>query len=418
MRRTHRKLLMGIAVAATAAIGLSGCSGTSSADSGDKVTLQYAIWDKNQQPAMDKIIDAFEDDHPSITIETQLTPFKDYWTKLQTAMKGGSGPDVFWMNGPNFKLYAANDQLEPLDVDASSYSQALVDLYTLDKTTYGAPKDFDTIGVWYNTELFDAAGVEYPSEGWTWDDYRNIAEELTDKDAGVWGSAAALNDQQNYYNTIAQAGGEVISSDGTSTGYGSPEALTGIGFWVDQIKNGVSPTQQQMIDTSPEDMFTSGKVAMYWSGSWSAVAYHDNKAIADHVNVAPLPKGPTGNQSVIHGLANVVNSASAHKDAAKEFALFASGEEAAEIQAEAGAVIPAYNDTQKTWVESMPDYNLQVFIDAMDTAVPYPASQNTAAWTSIQDQTLSQVWALALDPKKGLESLATKMQTALDAEQK
>jgi len=418
MRRTHRKLLVGLAVAATAAVALSGCSGTTSADEGGKVTLQYAIWDKNQEPAMNKIIKAFEEDHPNITIETQLTPFKDYWTKLQTSMKGGSGPDVFWMNGPNFKLYAANDQLEPLDVTSSDYSQALVDLYTLDGTTYGAPKDFDTIGVWYNTELFDAAGVDYPSDGWTWDDYRDTAEKLTDKDAGVWGSAAALNDQQNYYNTIAQAGGYVINEDGTKTGYDSPEALKWINFWVDQIKDGVSPTQQQMTDTTPEDMFTSGKVAMYWSGSWSAVAYNENEAVADHVDVAPLPEGPAGNQSVIHGLANAVNAASAHKDAAKEFALFASGEKASQIQAEAGAVIPAFNGTQQTWVDSMPDYNLQVFIDALDTAVPYPASQNTAAWPSIQDKTLSQVWALTLDPEEGLSTLAKKMQAALDKEQK
>jgi multiple sugar transport system substrate-binding protein len=208
----------------------------------------------------------------------------------------------------------------------------------------------------------------------------------------------------------------VISPDGKKSGYGSPEALEGVNFWVDQIKSGVSPTQQQMTDTSPEDLFTSGKIAMYWSGSWSAVAYHQNDSIAKDVDVAPLPAGKTGNQSVVHGLANVANAKSANVDAAKDFAAFASSKEAAEIQAKAGAVIPAFNGTQETWVKSMPDYNLSVFTDALTTAVPYPASKNTAAWTSVQNQILSQLWALSTDPQAGLQQLAVQMQAALDKE--
>lgn len=72
-------------------------------DGGDeKVTLWYAVWNKDQVPAMEKIVTAFEQSHPNIDVKVQLTPF-EYWTKLQTAATGGSAPDVFWMNGPNFE---------------------------------------------------------------------------------------------------------------------------------------------------------------------------------------------------------------------------------------------------------------------------------------------------------------------------
>ncbi|UAJ79210.1 sugar ABC transporter substrate-binding protein [Leifsonia sp. ZF2019] len=417
-RHHHRRArLAALLTAALAVTGLAACS--SEGDDRGPVTLQYGIWDPVQQPAMQKIADAYEKENPGVTVKIQVTPFSQYWTKLQTAVTGGSAPDVFWMNGPNSKLYASNGVLAPLDgVDTSKYSEGLTDIYTVDGKLYGVPKDFDTIGVWYDKALFDAAGVAYPEAGWTWDDYLATAKALTNPEAGVWGSAAALNDQQNYYDTIAQAGGSVISADGTTTGYDDPKTREGIQFWIDQITSGVSPTLEQMTDTSPEDAFLSGTIAMYWSGSWSANKYGQDPAVRDHVDVAPLPRGPEGNQSVVHGLANVANAKSPHLDAAKKFAVFASGEQAAGIQAASGAVIPAYEGTQQAWIDAYPSFRLSVFTDALDTAVPYPASINTAAWTAIQDQTLSQVWALSISPEEGLATLAKKMQAALDKEKK
>ncbi|WP_447911889.1 ABC transporter substrate-binding protein [Microbacterium phyllosphaerae] len=422
MPRTSRRALGALAASAAAVLALSACSSQAGGESssGGDVTLSYAIWDENQKPAMEDIAAAFEKENPNVTIDIQVTPYKEYFTKLQTAATGGSAADVFWMNGPNFPLYASNGQLAPLDdagIDAADYPQGLIDLYTFDGKLYGAPKDFDTVALWYNKELFDAAGVDYPTAGWTWDDFTAAAAALTDPATGQFGVAASQYGQENFYNSIAQAGGEVISADGTESGYGSPEALAGIELWTDLIEAGSSPTAQQMTDTNPEDFFLSGKVAMFQNGSWGAIAYGDNADIADTVNVAPLPEGPEGNQSVIHGVGNVANAKSPHLAEAQAFAAFASGEEAAQIQAESGTVIPAFNGTQQAWVDALPQYDLQVYIDALDTAVPYPVSKNTSAWTSIESEVLSQVWSGAVTPAEGLKDLAEQMQTALDAEQ-
>ncbi len=115
---------------------------------------------------MQQLATAFTQENPNITIDVQLTPWETYWTKMKAAATGGAAPDVFWMNGPNYQLYATNGVLAPLDekiaedkVDLSAYPKALVDLYTVDGKHYGLPKDFDTVGLWYNKELFDAAGV-------------------------------------------------------------------------------------------------------------------------------------------------------------------------------------------------------------------------------------------------------------------
>lgn len=418
--RRRPQALAGIALAATAMVTLSACSSSGgAAEDGGEITLTYNTW-QGQEKAMEAIADAFTEEHPNVTIDIQVTPYKEYFTKLQTAATGGSAADVFWMNGPNFQLYAANGQIAPLDdagIDSADYPEGLIDLYTFDGKLYGAPKDFDTVALWYNKEIFDAAGVAYPAAGWTWDDFTAAAAKLTDPATGQFGVAASQFGQENFYNSIAQAGGEVISSDGTKSGYGSPEALAGIELWTGLIEAGSSPTAQQMTDTSPEDMFLSGKVAMFQNGSWAGGTYAANPDIADKVDVAPLPAGPEGNQSVIHGLANVVNAKSAHLDVAEEFAAFASGEQAANIQADTGTVIPAFDGTQQAWLDAVPQYDLQVYIDALDTAVPYPVSKNTSAWTSIESEILSQVWSGAVTPEAGLQDLAEKMQAALDAEQ-
>ncbi|BDZ54648.1 ABC transporter substrate-binding protein [Agromyces marinus] len=419
-RRAASRRIAAIATAATALLALSACSSSDDTGAGgEAVTLEYGVWDQKQQEAMEDIADAFTAEHPNVTVNLQIAPYKEYFTKLQTSVSGGSAPDVFWMNGPNFQLYASNGVLEPLDdagIDTAAYPEGLVDLYTYDGSLYGAPKDFDTVALWYNTELFDAAGVEYPEAGWTWDDLKEKAAALTDASTGTYGIVATQYGQENYYNSIAQAGGEVISADGTTTGYDTPEALAGIELWTDLIAAGSSPTAQQMTDTSAEDFFLSGKAAMFQNGSWAAGAYAGNPDIADKVDVAPLATGAEGNQSVIHGLANVVNAKSEHVEVAKEFAAFASSEQAADIMAETGTVIPAFEGKQQIWVDALPQYDLQVYIDALETAVAYPVSKNTSAWTSLESEILSQVWAGNVSPEDGLAQLAEEMQAALDAE--
>lgn len=151
------------------AVLLTACGGGETASSGNAnqpVTLRYMIWDQNQVPAMNQIITEFKKTHANIDVKVDVTPYDQYWTKLETAVTGGSAGDVFWMNGPNIVKYASNDVLLPIDdqisadkVDLKNYPDALVALYTVNGKHYALPKDFDTIGLWYNKQLFDAAGV-------------------------------------------------------------------------------------------------------------------------------------------------------------------------------------------------------------------------------------------------------------------
>ncbi|WP_214409741.1 ABC transporter substrate-binding protein [Sphaerisporangium fuscum] len=413
--------VMALLCAGAMVAGLAACS--SSGDGSDgPVTLTYGYWDnQNQKQAVDKIIATFEKSHPNIKVKPQFTPNKEYWTKLQTAAASGSAPDVFWMNGPRIGLYASQGALMPISdriakdkLDMSKFPQSLNELYTLEGKQYGIPKDFDTVALFYNKDLFDKAGVKYPTADWTWDDLRAAAAKLTDSAKGVYGIGAPAWNQTQYYDTMYQAGGYVISPDKKKSGFGDPASIQGLQFWKDFLDKKQSPTVQQMTDTDPTVMFQNGKLAMFYDGSYDSSFYYRTQGL--NWDVAPMPKGPKGNQSIIHGLANVIYAKTKHPDQAWEFVKFLASEEANRIQAETGAVIPAYEGMADTWVKSMPGHNMQVFVDARDGAVPYPISRNTAAWARPEVDAITKAFTDGQQVAPIAQQFAATMDAALAQE--
>jgi len=418
MRRTAL-----MAAVATSAILLTACStstnggSTETADKDTTAEISYAYWDATQKDAIDQIIAEFNEEYPNITVKSDVTPYSEYFGKLQTQASSDTLPDVFWMNGPNFQLYASNDKLEPLPdaIDPADYPQALTDLYSYDGARYGAPKDYDTVAVFYNKALFDEAGVEYPTDDWTWDEFHEKAKAISDAlgSQGVYGTVNGLTGgQEVYYNTILQAGGEIIA-DGKS-GYDSPEAIRGLQFVADLIADGSAPSLEQLSDTPQNVWFVNGKSAMFWSGTWSNAELRES-AIVDQIGVAPLPKDERA-ATVIHGLANVASKASKNKAAAEAFLTFLASERAAVIQAEAGAALPAFNGTQDAFVASAP-YDLQVFLDeAENSSFPYPVSKNTAAWNKLENELLPAAFSGERPVAEVAKELAEKMNAALAEE--
>jgi multiple sugar transport system substrate-binding protein len=396
----NRKSLLPPALVMVAVL-LAGCSGGGETSGSDgPVTITYGIWAGTQTPAMQEIAAAFTKENPNITVKIQERPYPEFWSTLQTGAAGGTAPDAFWMLAQQIRPYAAGGQLLDISdavkdqkVDVGNYPSAVLDLYDQgDGKLYGLPKDVDTNAVWFNKAMFDKAGVAYPKADWTWADFRETAKKLTDPVAGTWGVAAPLDYQGGYYNSIFQAGGKVISDDGKTSVIDSPEAQAGIKFWTDLQADKSSPTLQQLSDTEAETMFEQGKVAMYVSGAYWALKLYDNKAIRAKVDVAPLPTG-VKKATVTSGIENVGYAGTKHPEETKKFLLFASGEQAANIQAKSGAVLPAYRGTEKAWMAAMPEFkNLQTFIDAKAYSVPLPVQGNAAEWQGLQAKYLTPAW--------------------------
>lgn len=382
--------------------------------------IHYAFWDSNQLPWVEKCIAEFNKVYPDIKVIPEVTPWAEYWTKLEAAATGGSIADVFWMNGPNITKYAKGDILMPIDdliasagLDKANYPQGLVDLYNIDGKQYALPKDFDTIGVWYNKKIFDDAGIPYPTDDWTWEEMADIAKKLTKADGSIYGISAGYDDQSGFYNTIYAAGGEVISADKKASGYDKPETQKGVELWVDLMKSGVSPSQASLTETEGYVQFLSGRIGMFWMGSWflASVLTSDVK---DDLDVVELPSIDGKKATVIHGLGNVIYKNTKNPEAACKWVEFLAGETANKLSAETGAAIPALKGTAAEWVAKNPNYNLKSFIKSSEEySYPYPASANTAEWNQYQVDNLKKAYNLEISTKEACDALAKQMNETL-----
>lgn len=416
------------AVPAATLLTAAACSGPSATkaaggSTGD-VTLTYALWDETQLPAMKKIIAEFEKANPRITVQPAVTPFDSYFTKLQDAATSGTAADVAWMTQDSFQLYASGGVLMPLDslvqrdkINMDNYVDSVVKGYTRQGKLYGMPKDINSFGVFYNKKLFAAANVKPPDLSWTWSDLVQAAKRLTDKSSGVFGFAGQLTDVEGYYLTIPQSGGFVISPDGMSSGYDDPKTIAGLQFWTDMIlKYHVSPTLQQLTDTAAQSLFTAGKVAMYYGGSWEPVAMQAVPYAKDNVDVAELP-ADLNRRFYANGLGNVIFAKTKHPTEAWEFTKFLGGPQAAQIQAATGTVIPAYKGNDDAYSKSMPEFALSKLIGQLPQGLPFPASVNTAVWETDALNEFTAAWSGQKPVAQVAKSVAAKMNAALAKEQ-
>lgn len=427
----RRNFLTG--AAALAVMAVAGCgskeAGSSSAaatiDADTEAELVLAYWSKTQTSTVTENIKSFTKKYPKIKVTTNLTGWDNYFNKLRTQAKGNELPDVMWMNGPNLQLFASNDMLEPLDsltskgVAWKNYPKALVELYTYDGKHYGVPKDYDTIGVFYNKDLFKRAGVQEPKTGWTWDDFHEKAKKISEwgKTKGIWGCASPINidAQSTYYNTILQAGGYIIK-DGKS-GYDDSKSIEGLQCWADWVKDGSVAPPKVVTDTNPEDMFKAGKTAMTWDGSWYAGDLATTiKGHEDDYGVIALPKKEK-EVCVIHGLSWSVSKNSKNKAAALALAAHMAGEESQKVEAKNGTAIPAYTGAADAWVKAFPKWDVQTFVDAATAhSDPYPVSLNTDVWASKEPDYFIPVFSGATPAKTGAKQMADFMNAALAKE--
>lgn len=433
----RRSLLAASGLAFATAATACGNAGGGNANSGGKNEIpsdpakvegqiSYGFWDINQQKMLESTIAAFNKKYPKVKVKLQLTPWADYWTKLRTQVSSKSLPDVFWINGPNFLSYAENGQLASLKglqdaklFDPSKYPSALMDMYSVNGEPFAAPKDFDTVAIWYNKKLFDDAGIKYPDESWDLETYKKTAVQLREKlkSKGVWGCAEVFSSTASYYHSIPTAGGFVISEDRKKSGYDNPKTVAGVQFWRDLIESGACPDLKMLAENSGYSLFESGKCAMQWSGNWRVPALL-NAPVKNDVTVAPLPGGDA-RKTAIHGIGNVISAHTKNLAAAQALVAFLAGEEAARVSAESGAANPALKGTQKAYVDAHPEFNLQVFIDqAEKNSVPFPISQKTPEWTEIESEVLTKVFNGEVTAEEGCSDIATRMSDVLAKEKK
>ena len=397
MKRTMIALVLMIALALT--FLAAGCapqpvdggqnepatSGQQAAGS-EPVTITYGLWDQNQAVGLETMAREFEKDNPNIKIKITINGWADYWTMLDAAASGGTLPDTFWMHSNNIYKYASNGMLLGIDdkiaasgkIDMANYPQGLVQIYNFEGKQYAVPKDYDTIGLWYNKTMFDEAGVSYPDETWTWNALYNAAKKLTKPDGSQYGFLAALHSQEGYYNFVYQNGGTIITDDKKS-GYDDPKTIEAMEFYVNMVKEGLSPLE--FSDPQRAQDIQNGLCAMGLFGSWNLSGFVANEYMTENFDVAVLPSSNNGGRaSIFNGLGNAIAHNTPHPEEAWKWIEYLGSREGQLRQAELGIAISAFNGTADAWVKSSDAFNIKCFIDMVEYAQIRPYSNTTAVW--------------------------------------
>lgn len=389
--------------------------------------LIVAIWDTNQEPGLTQIIADFTA-ATGIEAEIQVTPWDQYWTMLEAGATGGALPDVFWMHSNEIARYSEYELLLDLSsrieksttLDMSKFPKEITDIYKWDGTKqYAIPKDIDTIALWYNKTMFDAAGVSYPDASWTWDDFANACAKLTKDDGSQFGYGLSPgNNQDGWYNIVYDMGGKIISDDKKSSGFDMPGTIKAIDYITSIVKNGNMPSYEAMSENSANALFEAGKVAMITQGSWMLAELCNNDYVKANCDVAVLPKDVTSGRraSIYNGLGWAAAANTKNPDAAWALIEYFGSKEAQQKQSDLGIVISAYEGTVANWTAAYPDFNVQAYLDMMSDLVIRPYSKSTVRWENMATEKLVQVWTGEKTAEAACTEIAAEMNALLKDE--
>lgn len=420
--KNMKRMAAGLLAAGMAA-GLVGCGGgnQSGAAADGNVNLTFQIWDVAQRDGMQAMCDAYTAQHPNVKIEVQVTSWNEYWTKLEAAATSGQMPDIFWMHTNELLKYADNGMLADCSdiVDTSKFSEvSLSNASGSDGTLYAVPKDKDTVGLVYNKEMFDAAGVSYPDESWTWDDLTDASQKIYDA-TGKYGYMAYGDDQLGYWNFVYQNGGYILNEDKTQAGFTQPATAEAMKFYIGLQQYDWCPDQNYFAETAPGTAFFSEKGAMFFEGDWNILAELQNyPEMQGKWDVAVLPKAPNpvsgdGRATISNGLSYATAANNKNLDTVKDVLKFFGSEEGQRIQGESGAAIPAYIGLEETFLGVFEEYdiNMQVFLDMFDYSIQSVNNASRPEWKSKVSDELLKIYAGTVDIDTGLQN----MQNIVDA---
>ncbi|QPC83686.1 sugar ABC transporter substrate-binding protein [Phototrophicus methaneseepsis] len=323
---------------------------------------------------LNTIIAAFQEENPGIAIEVETAPFADYFTLLQAGVASGDAPDVFELNYENFVTYAANGTLLDLSAmvseDAPFYPRAL-EAFSYDGQQLALPETFSTVLLYYNADLFDAAGIDYPTAEWTWEDATAAAEAISALGDDTWGLFSPVQFWE-FYKKAAQNGEcEFLNEEGTESLINSPACVETLEWMVSVMNDGLMPTAAQLSGVSDSELFLSGKLGMIVTGIWMFGAFEEADFAWD-VQLEPMM-----NQHAHHFFANGVgvSSTTSNPEAAAAWVEFlTSSEVAATVRVDSSWELPALDKPEyfESYLEQTPPENREAVFQALESPVTPP----------------------------------------------
>jgi multiple sugar transport system substrate-binding protein len=305
-----RHAAIAVAVAAAAVISFTGCSSNgggnsgASASSGGRVTVTF--WDQKGGGAsttLDQMVSAFNSSQDKVTVQRQFIAGSatQFSSQIQNALRTNSAPNfVFGYNNPaGMGDLIPSGQIEDMSkfLGTGDYPVAKSDIFpgmlaesTFDNTMYSVPTDGGDYALFYNQNLFTAAGITSAPQ--TWADVAADAAKLTT--GGKYGIYLPIDPGEwttfTYLSMLWSAGGTFLSSDDKTAQFNSPQGIAALKAWTDLINSGYAYPSSLSDDSQQTGSpgFTAGQVAMF-IGRLADLAPLDQAMGPGVVQVAALP---------------------------------------------------------------------------------------------------------------------------------
>lgn len=404
-----------------AMLAVTGCgTAQSTTATSQPVTLNYFTFSAAPDHLKDlsAITAAFHQQHPNITINVQTAAYADYFTKLKTDIAGGSPADTFELNYENFVSYSTSGALLDLTAPSKSdsgyqssvYYPRAYQVFQSGGKQYGLPESFSDVLLFYNKDLFDAAGVSYPTANWKWQDELDAAQKLTNPGKGVWGDQQGIQFFE-FYKVLAQNGGQFLSADKKQAVFNSQQGVEAANWLISKYGK-VEPTQAQMGGQNDEALFKAGKLAMWHVGIWEFTPMKDAPFKWD-VQLEP------GNvQKAHHFFANAVvaSSKTKHPQEAWQWLRFlTSSPSAVKTRLDASWELPAVADQSlfSSYLQQTPPANRKAVFDALSYIVVPPVIEQQSQMQDIVGAALDKAKLGQVPVKKALDDAAAQVTTLL-----
>ncbi|MCA9979212.1 MAG: sugar ABC transporter substrate-binding protein [Anaerolineales bacterium] len=379
---------------------LAGCAPTAVS----RTTSFMVFGDPAEYQAYQELVAAFHAQNPDIQVTLTHVPSpQDYRTRLVTEFAAGDPPDITLMNYRRYASFAARGLLEPLQpyveaselVDTAAFYPITIEAFRWDGELMCLPQNISSLVVYYNADLFDMAGLAYPADDWTWDEFVATAVALTQDHDGdgqidqyglgvdpslfrlapfVWQNGAVLVDDQQAPTRLTLT---------------RPPAQEALQWFVDLRQvHGVVPGRVEEQSLDSESRFIAGQTAMYLNSRRGTPTYREIQGFV--WDVAPLPQGRQA-AGVLHSDAYCLSHTAVDKEAAWAFIEFANSVEGQTIIAGSGRTVPsriAVAESPAFLDETQPPSRAAVFINNADSVRLVPI---ISTWQEIENTASAEI---------------------------
>lgn len=381
------------------------------------VTTELTLWQVlesgAEQTHLQSLLDSYQEQNSNIVVDLRFPD--NYARRLRTAFSTDLAPDVFLLNLYQVPDFVQDGLLAPLPIsfvaDTDRYPQ-LQRAMQVDGTPYCIPHNVATLALFYNSSLFDEAGLAYPDATWQWTDLQAAATALTNLETNQFGLVVAA-DVSRWAAFLHQAGGTLPSSADPSVTVDSVEAETALDFYANLVLEGIATLPTTLNGRWPGEAFAQGRAAMMIEGNW-AVPYLREEAPALPYGLTTLPVGPVGPGTVAFATCYAVAAQSEERAAATALISYLT---AANVQATwiplstAGVVRPSL---AVPWRTAHP--TLGPFLDDINNAVAWQLPADFEPWVAEMNTGLRQIFGGFIPTSALLPQAETLRQEILSEE--